>query len=252
LFQPRAARRQSVASASERSTFIPRRVDGKTRPTYAGGALDDLHVTEIGALAELGATYLEVHGKVVMHQARRMSDLANDEDELLDLEDAKIRVHSSGDGLWDTVPGLTLNRDEILLLIPTSETRTSQSDLKAPGRKVRVKLYCGPLVVTGFVNVPLDQTVAGWHRTTRTRFLSVTEARVQPIQEGLEFDDHGGVYRFVLINRRRLTALIEKRVPRDADSVAAEPLVEAAPDGDETEPAAVGGDPETIETDPEG
>jgi len=27
--------------------------------------LDDLHVAEIGALAELGGTYLEVHGKVV-------------------------------------------------------------------------------------------------------------------------------------------------------------------------------------------
>ncbi len=175
--------------------------------------MDDLHVTEIGALAELGATYLEVHGKVVMHQERRISDLANDEDELLDIEDAQVRVHASGEGLWDTVPAMTLNRDEVLLLIPTAETRTSQSDLKAPGRKVRVKLYCGPLQVTGFINVPVDQTVAGWHRTTRSRFLSVTEARVQPIQEGLELDDHDGVYRFVLINRRRLTALIETREP---------------------------------------
>jgi len=173
--------------------------------------LDDPHVTEIGALAELGASYLEVRGKVVMSQARRISDLANDEDELLDIEDARIRVHAAGEGLWDTVPGITLNRDEVLLLIPTSETLISQNDLRAPGRKVRVKLYCGPLVVTGFIVVPLDQTVAGWHRTTRTRFLSVTEARVQPIQEGLEFDDHGGVHRFVLINRRRLTALIETR-----------------------------------------
>ncbi len=196
--------------------------------------MDDLHVTEIGALAELGATYLEVHGKVVMHQARRMSDLANDEDELLDLEEAQIRVHSSGDGLWDTVPGLTLNRDEVLLLIPTSETRTSQSDLKAPGRRVRVKLYCGPLQVTGFINVPLEQTVSGWHRTTRTRFLSVTEARVQPIQEGLEFDDHGGVYRFVLINRRRLTALIETREARAAESEPAEPAEPAAEEAETT------------------
>jgi len=197
--------------------------------------LDDHHVIEIGALAELGATYLEVHGKVVMHQARRISDLANDEDELLDLEDAQIRVHSSGEGLWDTVPGLTLNRDEVLLLIPTSEERTSQSDLKAPGRRVRVKLYCGPLQVTGFINVPLDQTVAGWHRTTRTRFLSVTEARVQPIQEGLEFDDHDGVYRFVLINRRRLTALIETRVAREADSEPAAAPADAGAEAAETD-----------------
>ena len=172
-----------------------------------------------------------------MHQARRISDLANDDDELLDLEEAQIRVHSSGEGLWDTVPGLTLNRDEVLLLIPTSETLTSQTDLKAPGRKVRVKLYCGPLQVTGFINVPLEQTVAGWHRTTRNRFLSVTEARVQPIQEGLEFDDHGGVYRFVLINRRRLTALIETRVapPPREDSPAAG---ETAPEAVEASPSA--------------
>ena len=198
---------------------------------------------EIGALAELGATYLEVHGKVLLHQARRISDLANDEDELLDLEDAQIRVHASGEGLWDTVPGMTLNRNEILLLIPTLETHTTTGDLKAPGRKVRVKLYCGPLQVTGFINVPLDQTVAGWHRTTRTRFLSVTEARVQPIQEGLEFDDHGGVYRFVLINRRRLTALIETRQAARAKSAPAdEPVevgVEAVEDVPETsEPAS--------------
>ena len=232
--------------------FIPRRLDGKTRPTYAGGALDDLHVTEIGALAELGATYLEVHGKVYMHQARRISDLANDEDELLDIEDAQIRVHASGEGLWDTVPGMTLNRDEVLLLIPTTETLTSQSDLKAPGRKVRVKLYCGPLQVTGFINVPIDQTVAGWHRTTRNRFLSVTEARVQPIQEGLEFDDHGGVYRFVLINRRRLTALIETRVPKDAEGGTTEQAAEAPPATEETEPNPIDGDPETVETDTAG
>jgi hypothetical protein len=175
--------------------------------------LDDLHVTaEIGALAELGATYLEVHGRVVMRQARRISDLANDEDELLDLEEAQIRVHDSGEGLWDTVPGMTLNRDEVLMLIPSEEAHTSRDDLKAPGRRVRVKLYVGPLQVTGFVTVPLDQTVSGWHRTTRTRFLSVTQARVQPIQEGMKFDDNEGAYKFVLINRRRLTALIETRV----------------------------------------
>ena len=173
-------------------------------------------MTEIGALAELGGTYLEVRGKVVMHQARRISDLANDEDELLDLEDAEIRVHESGDGLWETVPGMTLNREEVLLLIPTMETHSSRQDLKAPGRNVRVKLYCGPLQVTGFVNVPIDQTVSGWHRTTRTRFLSVTQARVQPIQEGLKMEGAEGVYKFVLINRRRLTALIETRVAGDS------------------------------------
>ena len=158
---------------------------------------------------------------------------------LHDIEEAQIRVHATGEGLWDTVPGLTLNREEVLLLIPTSETLTSQSDLKAPGRKVRVKLYCGPLVVTGFINVPVDQTVAGWHRTTRSRFLSVTEARVEPIQEGLEFDDHDGLYRFVLINRRRLTALIETRVgPSLSDTPQTTPEeAETAPEGSEPAPS---------------
>jgi len=173
-------------------------------------------VIEIGALSELGATYLEVHGRVLLRQERRISDLANDEDELLELVEAQIRVHEHGDGLWDAVPSLTLNRDEILLLIPTAEHHTSQTDLKAPGRRVRVKLYCGPLQVTGFVQVPVDQTVSNWHRTTRTRFLSVTQARVQPIQEGLKFDDNDGIYKFVLINRRRLTALIETRTAEKA------------------------------------
>ena len=174
-------------------------------------ALDDLHVAEIGALAELGATYLEVHGKIVMRQARRVSDLANDDDELLDLEDAQVRVHERGEALWDSVPGLTLNRDEVLMLFPTSEVVVGQRDLKTPGRRVRVKLYCGPLQVTGFVTVPIEQTVAGWHRTTRSRFLSVTQARVQPVDRDLQLEEGDGVHPFVLINRRRLTALIEAR-----------------------------------------
>jgi hypothetical protein len=210
--------------------FIPAPLDGKTRPTYADSDLDDLHVAEIGALAELGGTYLEVHGKVVTRQARRISDLANDDDELLDLEEAQIRVHEAGEGLWDTVPGLTLNRDEVLLLIPISETNTSRTDLKAPGRQVRVKLYCGPLQVTGFVTVPVDQTVSGWHRTTRSRFLSVTQARVQPIHADLKMDDAEGIYKFVLINRRRLTALIEARTS-DASNGAAAAAATAANSG---------------------
>jgi hypothetical protein len=203
-------------------------------------------VAEIGALAELGGTYLEVHGKVVTRQARRISDLANDEDELLDLEEAQVRVHDSGEGLWDTVPGMTLNRDQVLLLIPISETNTSRTDLKAPGRKVRVKLYCGPLEVSGFVTVPLDQTVSGWHRTTRTRFLSVTEARVQPIQTALKMDDAQGIYRFVLVNRRRLTALIEARTTDLSDGARTEGADDRRDDGEgetgtATEAPAAGG-----------
>jgi hypothetical protein len=87
----------------------------------------------------------------------------------------------------------------------------------------------GPLQVTGFVTVPIDQTVSGWHRTTRTRFLSVTQARVQPIQEGMKFDDNEGVYTFVLINRRRLTALIETRVASPAQEGAEHHPAEAEP-----------------------
>jgi hypothetical protein len=232
LFQSRAIGDAPHHVRSGQLSSFPSRWTAKPRPTYAVGALDDLHVTaEIGALAELGATYLEVHGRVVMRQARRISDLANDEDELLDLEEAQIRVHDSGEGLWDTVPGMTLNRDEVLMLIPTEEGHTSRDDLKAPGRRVRVKLYVGPLQVTGFVTVPIDQTVSGWHRTTRTRFLSVTQARVQPIQEGMKFDDNEGVYKFVLINRRRLTALIETRVATSPHEGAQHQVAETEPVG---------------------
>lgn len=194
-----------------------------------------MHIAEIGALAELGGTYLEVHGSVIMRQARRLSDLANDEDELLDLEDAEVRVHQQGSGLWDSVAGLTLNREEVLLLIPTNEVLHSREDLRAAGRKVRVKLYCGPLQITGFITVPIDQTVASYHRTVRQRFLGVTQARVQPIDEGLRLDDNDGVYKFVLVNRRRLTALIETRPP--VVSGAHRPIGEGADDDAEQTPS---------------
>lgn len=187
--------------------------------------MDGHHIALIGALAELGGTYLEVEGKVAMRQSRRVSDLANDEDDLLDLKDARLRVHD-GEGLWDSVSALTLNREEVLILIPIEEVHAGRPDLRAPGRKVRVKLFCGPLQVSGFVTVPIEQTVSSWHRTTRQRFLAVTQARVQPIQRDLKLHDADGFHAFALINRRRLTALIETRPPerkpepagrRDAD-----------------------------------
>jgi hypothetical protein len=190
--------------------LIPAALDGKTPAAYAVATLDDQHHALIGALAELGGTYLEVQGRVTMRQARRVSDLANDEDELLDLDDAQIRVHS-GEALWDSVASLTLNREEVLMLIPIEESHSGRDDLRAPGRRVRVKLFCGPLQVTGFVTVPLDQTVSSWHRTARQRFLAVTQARVEPIQRELKLTDGDGVYGFVLINRHRLAALIEAR-----------------------------------------
>ena len=123
--------------------YIPHPLDAKTRPTYAVGALEEDPLSiEISALAELGATYLEVHGKVEMRQARRISDLANDEDELLELVEARLRVHDRGDGLWDSVPALTLNRDEVLLLIATAEHHTSQSDKhsQSSAREIRCPL----------------------------------------------------------------------------------------------------------------
>ena len=175
--------------------------------------MDDHHIALIGALAELGGTYLEVEGKVAMRQSRRVSDLANDEDELLDLKDARLRVHD-GEGLWDSVSALTLNREEVLMLIPLEEVDAGRPDLRAPGRRVRVKLFCGPLQVSGFVTIPMEQTVSSWHRTTRQRFLAVTQARVQPIQRDLRLQDGDGFHAFALINRRRLTALIETRPPQ--------------------------------------
>lgn len=178
--------------------------------------MEDLHVAELGALAELGGTYLEVHGKVIMRQARRVSDLANDEDELLEVEEARVRVHLRGEGVWESVAGLTLNQEEVLLLIPTNEVIHSRDDLRTAGRRVRVKLYCGPLEVTGVITVPMDQTVSSYHRTVRQRFLAVTQAHVQPVEEGLRLDDREGVYKFVLVNRRRLTALIETPDPQMA------------------------------------
>lgn len=188
--------------------------------------MEERHIAVIGALAELGGTYLEVRGRVAMRQERRVSDLANDEDDLLDLEESQVRVHRSGESLWDTVPALSLNRAEVLLLMPIAETHRGRDDLRAPGRRVRVKLFCGPLEVTGFITVPLDQSVSDWHRSARQRFLAVTEARVSPIEQNFEFEEEGGTYKFVLINRHRLTALIETRV----NGARADPRVDAQPD----------------------
>lgn len=189
-------------------------------------------MAHIGALAELGGTYLEVQGKVIMRTAKRISDLANDEDDLLDLDVAQIRVHNEPAGLWEEVSSLSLNREALLLIIPTAENHVGRNDLRAPGRRVRVKLYCGPLQVTGFITVPLEQTVASWHRTVRARFLGVTQARVQPIVDTVRLDAKDSVHKFVLINRKRMTALIESRAASArVESAVAEPVASSSEAG---------------------
>ena len=174
--------------------------------------MEDLDVKEIRALADVGGRLLEVKGGVAVRRGRRLSDYANHPDLILDIDHASIRnVGPDGAEPWAEVEGLSLNRDRVLLMLPVEERRTHSlnPDLQVPGRKVRLRVICRGLEVTGVVQVPLHATISAFVYEMKTRFLSLNQARVVSTKGGAKIDDLGDFHDFCLVNREYVTACIE-------------------------------------------
>ena len=181
--------------------------------------MDELKVAAVRTLADVGGSYLEVKGSIVMRQARRLSDYANHPDPMLELDAAQLRFHlPNGPDLWEDVDALSLNRDTVLLLIPIDENDPGRNpELHVPGRSARVKIICRGLQVTGFVRVPVNATMSSFIHASRSRFLAVNQARVGAIGSDAGLGDFEGMHDFCLVNRSFVVACIETRTPEAAD-----------------------------------
>lgn len=175
--------------------------------------MEELRVAGLRALADLSGSYLEVDGKVVIRQARRFSDFANQPHSMIDVEEARVRVHGAKESdLWEAVAEVALNRARILLLVPLDDHDPgAEASLYRQRQAIRTKLFLGRLQLTGFVPVPVQDTVANFMDESDARFLVVNQARVfadrgSPWLEGLP-----GTLPVCLVNRGMITACIESR-----------------------------------------
>jgi len=187
--------------------------------------VEDFKIAGIRALADLGGSYLEVKGTIVMRQARRLSDYANHPDPMLELDAAELRFHlPGGPEIWEQAEGVSLNRDRVLLLIPVDETDPGHNpEMHVRGRPVRVKIICRGLQLTGFVRVPVNSTIASFIHESRNRFLAVSQARIIHNDVGTALGDFEGMHPFCLVNRAYVVACIETRA-RGAPETAAPEL----------------------------
>jgi hypothetical protein len=184
--------------------------------------LQELRIAGIHALADLGGSYLEVRGTIVMRQTRRLSDYANHPDPMIDLDGGELRFHfRGGPQVWEQVEGLTLNRDRVLLIVPEDQSEVGH-DSTGQGRSVRVKLVCRGLQLTGFVRVPLRATISSFIHESRSRFLAVTEARIMRTDIEADLGDFEGTHSLCLVNRSYVVACIETRVREAPEPVARE------------------------------
>jgi len=183
--------------------------------------VEELKIAGIRALADLGGSYLEISGTIVMRQARRLSDYANHPDPMLELDSAELRFHlPGGPEMWEQVEGLSLNRDRVLLVIPVEESDPGHNpEMHVRGRSVRVKIICRGLQLTGFVRVPVTATIASFIHESRNRFLSVSQARIIHNDVGTALGDFEGMHPFCLVNRSYVVACIETRT-REAPAAA--------------------------------
>jgi hypothetical protein len=186
--------------------------------------LEDLRIAGVMALADLGGSYLEVKGTIVMRQARRLSDYANHPDPMLEMDAAQLRFHlGGGPDYWEQVEGLSLNRERVLLVIPVEDPDPGhRPELLVHGRLVRVKMICRGLQLTGFVRVPVNATVPSFIHESRSRFLAVTQARITHNDIGTELGDFEGVHDFCLVNRAYIVACIETRAREAAETAVPE------------------------------
>ncbi len=167
----------------------------------------------IRALADLYGNFLEVSGTVVVRRARRVSEFANHPDPMFELDGAEIRFHGAeGPGMWEQVEGLSLNRDQILLLVPFNEADPGANpELHIHGHDVRVKIICRGLQVTGFVRVPTQETMSAFIHESRNRFLAVNQARVIARPVDMPLEGYGGLFEFCLVNRAYIIGCVETR-----------------------------------------
>src|SRR5690349_14338323 len=119
--------------------------------------MEELRVAGVRTIGDLGGSLLEVTGTVVIRRARRLSDFANHPDPMLDLDGAQMRVlHLDKPDFWEEVGSVSLNRDRVILITPIEDDHPGgHTDLQVTGNRVRVKLLCRGLQVTGFVRVPV-------------------------------------------------------------------------------------------------
>lgn len=177
--------------------------------------MQQLRVATIQAISGLGQALVEVKGEVVVRSGRRLSDQANHPDPMLELDSAAMRVHHvAGPEEWEDVTGMTLNQDQVTVLVPVEE-RDPGPDPRLVGaqatRDVRVKLVCAAVLVTGFIKVPRQQTMASFIHSSRARFLAVTSARVLRSPGAPPPGDLERAFAFCMVNRAHVIACTEAR-----------------------------------------
>lgn len=165
----------------------------------------------------MGGSVLEVEGKAVVRQPGGFSEFANQPGSMLEVEEARVRVHGHrGAGVWETVEGVSLNCDRVVLLVPLDGADPGlEPDLAGEHQMVRAKLFMVGIEVTGFVATAVQDTVANLLEESRARFVRVAEARLFSGPDRHWLDDRPDGVRFCLVNRRLVTACIETRPGAD-------------------------------------
>ena len=173
---------------------------------YAG-----LRIAEVHALCELGTALLEVRGRLVIRQGRRLSDHANHPDPMLELDEAATRLLRVGvDGRWEASELLSVNRDRVAVLVPFDEEDPgADPKLVPPTRDVRVRLTCPAAVVEGSVKVPVASTIASFIHETRNRYLAVTGATLTSVAGGPGIGELAGDRAFCMVNRGHVVSCAE-------------------------------------------
>jgi len=184
---------------------VPKRSAAPAFATLRVG-LEQLRIAQIHTITDLGTSFMEVRGHLVIRQARRLSDYLNHPDPMLELDGGEIRLQ--GQELWDEVQGLSLNRNRVLVVLPIDEDDPgADPSLLVPGRHVRVKIVCRGVQVTGFATVPMQATISSFIHESRARFLAVSDARLMPTPNGFQADP--GLHPFCLVNRNYIVACVE-------------------------------------------
>lgn len=175
--------------------------------------MQDLRVAEIRALSDLGAgTFLEIAGKLVMRHGRRLYDHANHPDPMMDVDEASVRFHAPGSSTqWQPAAGLSVNRDQLVLLAPLDSADSAVPYIRGRGRDVVVNLICGPLQVAGNVSVPFDSTLAGYLHQSPTRFLAVSTPTIRPHRQGASLGDFQDTVPMCFVNATKIDACLESR-----------------------------------------
>jgi len=163
---------------------------------------------EAGAVEaiELAGPHLRLAGEIALGRFRRLSDVVNNQQGLMMLQDATV-LRRNGTATRVTTPGIWVNPNEVTLIgqASTAPDAEAPSEMRiAKDRHLLIVVTPGH-TLSGWVYIPAGGSMSVFIESVEPSFIPITDVRARSLADRRIVTR----YAFALLNRRHVVAATE-------------------------------------------